>query len=910
MRKLLSFILFAIAPLCASAQSYTTITATSCIGLGDGSSLSAGTFQVQATDGNDGDIPFRAGGGFQSLKQGVTRTVVNGSLTSSLQIGTPANSSPVDILYRITITDNTTKKVTVYRKVPISGSTWDFCSMDTGSLLPTIPHSTIVGPAGPGPTASNVAAAITSQTGCSTAGKVWEPASNTCITAAGGVSKSGDTMTGPLVLPADPTTALQASTKQYVDAHVGGGGVNKAGDTMTGPLVLPADPTTALQASTKQYVDAHGGIPVGALPNINNFMSNISSCSTQICNVVIFGDSFAICDSASCAAGPATSTNRWPEQLRIALQASYGSHGTGIVPANFGLTTGHSGANLNPEAWSCTGTVAFDTNTLGPFQTAAQAQISLLHMSNGSTCTFNDARAIKWGGSTGGLVTYCMTTAASGSLAVSIDGGAATGTACGTTSGSATAHAVSLADTTFGTHSVTYTSTGNSYIYGAEGTAGTSGISVHNLAVSGSMAEIYNSANKLAFSDLIPSGTQVAIVAELTNDVNFGESTGNYTSYLTTILNHEVALSGTPPVLQVISPVTNIYSSGAQIPYVAGALNLCTTLAISCANIQDRWGTTYSNTNSIWNSGHPNDKGSIGEYSQIVNSLINPVPSTPATSSSSGPVNGTSTVATTYAETATNSAAGAIVYAHSALCPNLTSGQYCNNALGGVDSTNNNNMLAANFFFAGSGSASNRLQFNFTGGAGGSPIAMWANGHVNIGSAGPTDCGFTFSVNCNSNTDANGNTVIGGQTLQGLGAGFTSYTVQASSIALYYYKNTGASADNTLWRTESLTNGDWRLDAVNDAGSVATPAITVTRSGTTINAIMVPMLTTPYLLPGIIYSAAGTPLPTCAVGIKGERAVVSDATTPTYMGAYTSGGAITAEVICSFNGTTYSWLAH
>lgn len=34
------------------------------------------------------------------------------------------------------------------------------------------------------------------------------------------VLKSGDTMTGPLVLPGDPTLALQASTKAYVDAKV------------------------------------------------------------------------------------------------------------------------------------------------------------------------------------------------------------------------------------------------------------------------------------------------------------------------------------------------------------------------------------------------------------------------------------------------------------------------------------------------------------------------------------------------------------------------------------------------------------------------------------------------------------------------------------------------------------------
>jgi hypothetical protein len=62
--------------------------------------------------------------------------------------------------------------------------------------------------------------------------------------------------------------------------------------------------------------------------------------------------------------------------------------------------------------------------------------------------------------------------------------------------------------------------------------------------------------------------------------------------------------------------------------------------------------------------------------------------------------------------------------------------------------------------------------------------------------------------------------------------------------------------------------------------------------------------------PSTIFSAAGTALPTCAAGIKGMQAVVSDATVPLYMTAYTSGGGITTAVICSYNGTTYSWLTH
>ena len=99
------------------------------------------------------------------------------------------------------------------------------------------------------------------------------------------VAKAGDTMTGALVLHADPTAALQAATKQYVDTADAGLDtrldtaeatlstlnadattktyvdaqdalkVAKAGDTMTGALLLHADPTANLQAATKQYVD-------------------------------------------------------------------------------------------------------------------------------------------------------------------------------------------------------------------------------------------------------------------------------------------------------------------------------------------------------------------------------------------------------------------------------------------------------------------------------------------------------------------------------------------------------------------------------------------------------------------------------------------------------------------------------
>lgn len=74
----------------------------------------------------------------------------------------------------------------------------------------------------------------------------------------GKVNKAGDTMTGPLVLPGDPTQPMEAATKQYVDQHGGGASgdfLPLSGGTLTGPLTLAADPSTAMQAATKQYAD-------------------------------------------------------------------------------------------------------------------------------------------------------------------------------------------------------------------------------------------------------------------------------------------------------------------------------------------------------------------------------------------------------------------------------------------------------------------------------------------------------------------------------------------------------------------------------------------------------------------------------------------------------------------------------
>ena len=76
------------------------------------------------------------------------------------------------------------------------------------------------------------------------------------------------------------------------------------------------------------------------------------------------------------------------------------------------------------------------------------------------------------------------------------------------------------------------------------------------------------------------------------------------------------------------------------------------------------------------------------------------------------------------------------------------------------------------------------------------------------------------------------------------------------------------------------------------------------------NQVATPLVRANLNWPITIYSAAGTPVPTCNAAAKGETATVSDATSPTYMGIYSSGGAITVQIICSYNGSSYSWLTH
>lgn len=116
------------------------------------------------------------------------------------------------------------------------------------------------------------------------------------------LKKTGDTMTGSLILKGSPLLPLEAATKQYVDDNTVDANelnlfmanyhsaatvdaklaekVNKAGDTMTGHLTLNADPSQPMHPTTKQYVDNMKTNIDGQLAQINTAIDGLTNGHT------------------------------------------------------------------------------------------------------------------------------------------------------------------------------------------------------------------------------------------------------------------------------------------------------------------------------------------------------------------------------------------------------------------------------------------------------------------------------------------------------------------------------------------------------------------------------------------------------------------------------------------------------
>lgn len=94
------------------------------------------------------------------------------------------------------------------------------------------------------------------------------------------LSLSGGTMTGNLILNADPIDPLGAVTKQFVEQLL----LDKlsiSGGTMTGDLTLNSDPTSPLHATTKQYTDTSiQTLEQNMVANVNILANSISQVTS------------------------------------------------------------------------------------------------------------------------------------------------------------------------------------------------------------------------------------------------------------------------------------------------------------------------------------------------------------------------------------------------------------------------------------------------------------------------------------------------------------------------------------------------------------------------------------------------------------------------------------------------------
>ena len=144
----------------ASAQNFTTVTATK-IQYVSGQLLPKGSLCFQGTDNNNNPISFQAGGGGQVVTAAICVGVTSGT-SAALQVPNPQNTTPANVLYRITVVANNT---TLYQcnGAQLSGASFNF---DTYACA----TGTLPSPGGVvnGPLTVNGNLTVASCTGCGT----------------------------------------------------------------------------------------------------------------------------------------------------------------------------------------------------------------------------------------------------------------------------------------------------------------------------------------------------------------------------------------------------------------------------------------------------------------------------------------------------------------------------------------------------------------------------------------------------------------------------------------------------------------------------------------------------------------------------------------------------------------------
>jgi lysophospholipase L1-like esterase len=336
-------------------------------------------------------------------------------------------------------------------------------------------------------------------------------------------------------------------------------------------------------------------------PALSTFRSAIRNAKNQIVRVAIIGDSIA---AGLGTTGPAVK-NSWAMLFAQSLHSVYGNHGSGILPLD-----------LASGLWTATGTWT-GSISLGPVQMSGQTQFATVLGSNSAAANYS--LGAYYGDS---ATVYTMRSADSG--------------ACSATPIASTATFASA----LGYHTLTVTpvGTGTCYLYGAEWTIGTTGVSVNNVSKPGATSRAYGSSPATENAFLTASGVPSLVIISLgVNDwhsSSYGISLAEYSANLQSLLAYVKGLSTPSPSILLLDEhetdclPSDGFTCNATIPnwsqMRAAQQALASTNNAAFLSVSSSWGS-YANANTAgWINADHVHPSTLGHsfYDSVVESRL------------------------------------------------------------------------------------------------------------------------------------------------------------------------------------------------------------------------------------------------------------------------------------------------
>ncbi len=427
---------------------------------------------------------------------------------------------------------------------------------------------------------------------------------------------NGGAVSTPITLPADPTAALQAATKQYVDGHSSSAAAAGAPGS-----VQIASGSASLSASLP--VQEFTRIPK---PEMFSWLQALHNCSSQVVYATALTDSRGVVwQGDGSSEGPTLPNQRYLDLFTAAVDQGCAWHGTGFVPYVKFLVPGSPNPN-NLFYTGVSGFSGYDTS-FGPVQTnpvngSVWSPTAVFNAGGGFTYTLSaigksvdTVRVLCEAGSGLGTWNIAITNSSTNaSLAtMSCGGGSSAKAAQLVTSSTFSAAVVNV------TFSCASASCG---YYATEASVGSVGFELNNLGAASGAAELYSTGTAFAFIDQMPP-VSLLMTDFGTNDPNLGYTNTQYSGALTTIVSHFKAQSTNPSVVITYPPVSNNSESAATFAsYAASAYSVVQALGTAWTNYEDEWGTVFVPGLFSADGVHPNTLGSQLEYDQLLGTAM------------------------------------------------------------------------------------------------------------------------------------------------------------------------------------------------------------------------------------------------------------------------------------------------